>query len=422
MRSTALERADDAERTSWRTIVDPKVKCLECNAEQNADEWFCPRDGEPLLGGRAVGGEWEIETRLGRGAMGAVYRARHRVDGRLAAIKILGPRVIENSAAEDVQRFLRESQVRVQHPSCVEVHDVGRLPTGNDKRVFWWMRMQYVEGATLEHEPAPLAFDRWLAFGIQICEALEACHQAGVVHRDLKPSNVLVDKKTGRLAITDYGVARFLGHPALSLPNTPIGTPLYMSPEQWAGSDMDARTDLFALGVLLYEWMAGKHPFFPDTSVDPTLAEMKNWTTTQDAFPFTTLDPSCPKAAETLVLRLLRRDPAERPQSAAEVREALLDLSPVQIRLVNHDLDIDVSMPVRRTFTLAEVRAMAQERTDLQWIARRILENPRTHYTWEANGERLSDSDTIASVCAIAKDTRPIEIYLRVHPDVMLQG
>lgn len=400
------------------------VTCEHCGRAGEPGHWFCPHDGHLMLGGRAIGGEWVLGDRLGKGGMGAVYRARHRMNGELAAVKLLGPRVVDNEAAEDVQRFLRESSVRVRHPNCVEIRDIGRIPEIRGAgTALWWIRMEYVEGRSLEDLCAegPLLLDRLLSLSEQMCAGLHACHEGGIVHRDFKPSNVLVETSTGRPKVADFGIARLSDQPRLTGSNLMLGTPLYMSPEQFRGDPVDARSDLFALGIVLYELMTGRHPFLsrPDASIPEIM-----WRVTgKEPPPFTPLRDAYPAALEELVLRLLQKNPTDRFESAASVRDALLDMVPVEVRITNRDLGFDVTLPFARGADLASVRARALAEADLLPVASRILENPGTRFGWEVRDQRLTDDDTVAHACDLAGDARPVELHLRVHPpDVLLGG
>lgn len=397
------------------------VTCMECGATGKPDRWFCPHDGSLMLGGRAIGGEWVLSDRIGKGAMGAVYRARHRLDGRFAAVKLLGPQIIQDETAEDVQRFLRESMVRVRHPNCVEIHDIGRIQNVPDPgTALWWIRMEHVEGRSLEGLSAdgPLSLDRVLDLGAQMCAGLQACHEAGIVHRDFKPSNVLIETSTGRAKVADFGIARLLDQPTMTQSKALLGTPLYMSPEQFRGPAVDPRSDLFALGVVLYELLTGRHPFVDKHHA--SLFEIMSSVPVEEPFPLVPLRDAHPPALGAIVMRLLQKAPSDRFSSAASVREALLDVEPVEVRITNVELGFDVTLACSRSEDLGSIRARGLAEADVFSVTRRILEKPSTKFGWEVGDHRLVDTDTVARACEIVGDARPVRLRLRVHPDVLL--
>jgi len=213
--------------------------------------------------GTVIAGKYRLETLLGRGGMGAVYAARHAVTGRRFAIKLLGRELCGDAGAEE--RFMREAMLAsaIQHPAIVEVYDVGR------DRGQPYMVMRLVEGETLSQRmrrgrlPACDA----IALLLPVIDAVAAAHAAGVVHRDLKPDNVMIERDgdTEQPRVLDFGVSKLICEGArtrITNPGMLIGTPDYMAPEQVRGeANLDARTDIYALGVILYEMLTGKLPY-----------------------------------------------------------------------------------------------------------------------------------------------------------------
>src|SRR5882724_6437970 len=205
-------------------------------------------------------GRYEIEGLVGEGAMAQVYRARDPEIGRVVAIKVLKD---ELCVDEDyVNRFLREAKAAggISHPNIVTVFDVGRL--GNAP----YITMEFLDEKSLadaiaEHEKLPVK--RIVSMGIQLARALDLAHRRGIVHRDVKPGNILLMEKGEAVKITDFGIARLDRSEDLQKTHagTVIGTPRYMSPEQAAGRPVDGRSDLFSLGVILYELLTGKKAF-----------------------------------------------------------------------------------------------------------------------------------------------------------------
>ena len=262
--------------------------------------------GAPKSGERM--GPYEIVTRIGAGGMGEVYRARdHRLE-RDVAIKIFAPwRRIDDFAR---RRFRKEALAlaKLNHPSIASVYDVGEQ-NGRD-----FLVMEYVPGQSLAEKvkSGPLPLGQALALGEEIAQALEEAHEHGVVHRDLKPANVIVTPK-GHAKVLDFGLAKLLaeesaGDATLSVPETAglVGTPLYMSPEQTEGKAVDSRTDVWSLGVVLYELLTGKPPFDRRNGVAllRAIAEEKEK-------PLREVRPDVPADTEKIVSRALEKDGAQ---------------------------------------------------------------------------------------------------------------
>jgi eukaryotic-like serine/threonine-protein kinase len=273
-------------------------------------------------------GIYEITAPIGEGGMGTVYRARDTQLSRDVALKVL-PDSFSNDP-DRVARFTREAQVlaALDHPSIAKIYGLERFGTNQI------IVMEMVEGATLEARLAhgPLAIDEARHLGIQIADALDAAHERGIVHRDLKPSNVVI-RPDGNVRVLDFGLAKTL--PATSLggasmsptvtsgPATSagviLGTAPYMSPEQSRGLAVDRRTDIWALGCLLYECLAGRRAFEGSTLSD-TLAQILTTDPDWSKLPATT-----PTAMSALIRRCVRKDLRQRMQSAGDVRLALED-------------------------------------------------------------------------------------------------
>ncbi|MEV6959245.1 serine/threonine-protein kinase [Streptomyces sp. NPDC051207] len=263
---------------------------------------------------------------IGQGGMGQVWTAYDQRLDRRVAVKLLRPdKVAGNEAAELRRRFLRECRVtaQVDHPGLVTVHDAG----SHGEELF--LVMQYVDGADLsdhltEHGPYPW---QWaVAVAAQLCAVLSAVHAVPIVHRDLKPRNVMV-KQDGTVTVLDLGVASVMDTDTTRLTHTgtPIGSPAYMSPEQAMGGAVGPYTDLYALGVVLHELLSGDVPFAGSTALGVLHRHLY-----EPPVPVRRLRPEVPDALETLVLRLLAKDPQHRPASAQEVYEALVPLLPAR--------------------------------------------------------------------------------------------
>ena len=308
--------------------------CPSCNAIYSCEALVCPEDGAgllevpdaPLLTGTCLESRYDIGGVVGTGGMGVVYRAHQRAMEREVAVKVLHPEYCHNPRA--VKRFFREAQAasRLVHPHVVSVYDFGRSTDGH-----LYMVMELLEGWTLGdliHHRAPLSPGTAVVIATQICEALQAAHEHRIVHRDLKPDNVqLVAREGSVLAkVLDFGIARVMKDPesdlGLNLSTVDIaGTPAYMSPEQIMGKDPDPRTDLYSLGVILYEMLTGKRPFSDDNSV--TLC-MKQLNDTPPDLEEHTGPGVIPEDVKRIVESLLAKEASHRPSTAGEVARALL--------------------------------------------------------------------------------------------------
>ncbi|MFI8425689.1 protein kinase [Streptomyces sp. NPDC085479] len=278
------------------------------------------------MNGRVVGGRYELATVIGQGGMGQVWTAYDTRLDRRVAVKLLSPAALTGpaTAADELRRrFVRECRVtaHVDHPGLVTVHDAGS--DADDL----YLVMQYLDGADLsdhlaEHDPYP--WEWAVCVAAQLCAVLAAVHAVPIVHRDLKPRNVMV-RPDGTVTVLDLGVASVLDTDTTRLTHTgePIGSPAYMAPEQAMGGAVGPRTDLYALGVLLHELLSGNVPFAGSTALGVLHRHLH-----EAPLPLRQVRPEVPAALEALVLRLLAKDPADRPSGAHEVYEALLPLLP----------------------------------------------------------------------------------------------
>jgi hypothetical protein len=260
---------------------------------------------------------YELLGTLGQGAMGVVYKARDRELDRVVAIK-----TIEPQAAADVEaiaaRLSREAMTaaRLSHPGIVAVYDVGRHANTP------YVVMEYFTGRTLTEllEDGPLAPERAAHVALQVCHALAYAHAQGVVHRDVKSSNIMVDA-AGHAKLADFGVAHVVDKPAHEA-GMMLGTPAYMAPEHAAGGAADARSDLFSLGVVLYEVLTGVRPF-PGEDVAKVLHEVVH----VDPVPPRERNFAVPPALDAVVRRAMSKDPADRYAHATAFAEALAQAS-----------------------------------------------------------------------------------------------
>jgi serine/threonine protein kinase len=273
--------------------------------------------GEDSLFGRMIADRYLVEARLGRGGMGALYRAHDTTLDRRVAVKVLNPALVAEPTV--AQRFDREALAisRLDHPNVVRVFDAGAMPDGGK-----FIVMQLLEGRELREVIAegPLTPARAVDFAVQVLRALEHAHRRGLVHRDLKPENVfIVVDDDGReiVKLVDFGIVKLLSGDDQKLTRAGLvfGTPRYMSPEQVAGGKIDERTDLYAVGVVLFEMLTGAPPFDADQA-----GMLMRMHVLSDVPP---LPESVPSDVRAVVLRLLEKTPTDRFASAREVLDAL---------------------------------------------------------------------------------------------------
>jgi len=277
--------------------------------------------GESLVG--RIVGPYELQSMIGAGGMGTVYKARDTRLGRTVAIKVLPPEVADDPVARE--QLAREARAiaALNHPHICTLHDVG------DSDGVRFLVMEYVEGGTLSAlGPLPLNPDRIAEIAVQVCDALESAHAKGIVHRDLKPLNIMVTPR-GHVKVLDFGVAKLLAaidEPAQvtrarhSTAGHVIGTLAYMSPEQACGDQVGPPSDVFALGVVLYQLATGRHPFVLDDGTDMQTI-VRALLVSAPTSP-TQLNPDLPPTLERAILRMLEKNPLHRP-SAGEVQHLL---------------------------------------------------------------------------------------------------
>ena len=260
--------------------------------------------------------------------MGTVYRARHLLMDRPVAIKVLHPRFVEDEAARTRFQLEARAAVVLHHPNAVSVTDFGQTPDG-----LVYIVMELIKGYTLREiltKEAPLETARAISVMLQASAAVAAAHEAGIIHRDLKPSNILVTKSADAPAmvkVLDFGIAKLAADTlddddgsALTLPGTPIGTPRYMSPEQHEGGEITPATDVYSLGIILYEMLTGMAPFTGSSVVE---IAMKH--TNYPPRPPREIVAAIPEDVERVVLHALEKQPEARPANAAEFHRELLE-------------------------------------------------------------------------------------------------
>jgi serine/threonine-protein kinase len=315
--------------------------CTLCKEKYEDSITFCPVDGEVLEGDPAsivntvLDGQYQMEALLGKGGMGAVYRARHILLGDRVAIKVLPPEVRTN--AEWLRRFRREGQAarRFRHPNAVTVYD---LRTAADGTIY--MVMEYVEGHTLDAElkkRGRLSAKEAFEVLTPIMSVLETAHSMGVVHRDLKPENIMIGSPTGNgepvVKLLDLGIAKMReiagvdssgGNTALTMAGQVLGTPYYMSPEQWGeiprdeNLEIDGRADIYSLGLVFYELIAGRRCFSGNT-----LHELRREHVSTPAKPLAEVVPSVPQGFSDAIQKATAKDRGDRQPTTAVLASEL---------------------------------------------------------------------------------------------------
>lgn len=318
-------------------------RCPKCQAEYADDDGFCGNDGEALavveqvieareetkeapgqleetdpLIGTLLDGKHRLERHLGSGGMGIVYAARHEIINKQVAIKILNP----GPNCDDTlpERFKQEAEAaaRIRHPNIVEVSDFGKTRDG-----LLYMVMEYVEGESLRElisKQSPLSPERVVNLGCQICSGIAVAHKAGIVHRDLKPENVLIEIIDGRetARVLDFGIAKLLDRAGLTRAGDVLGTPDYMSPEQASAQPVDHRSDIYSLGIILYEMLSGQVPF---SGPKPRQVLIRH--VIEQPRPVAALRSDMPEGLARACMRALEKAPDKRQQSAADLAAEL---------------------------------------------------------------------------------------------------
>jgi len=309
------------------------------------------------LEGVVLGERYRVQQRIGGGGFGWVYQATHELTGRSFAIKVLRAELCERP--KQVERFMREATTtaRIEHENVVDIIDVGRTDDGG-----LYFAMELLRGETLEEtlqREKRLPWRRARAITLQICDGLRAAHDRGIVHRDLKPANIYRvrrDSDPDFIKILDFGIAKLLdddtqGGSGLTSNYEVLGTPLYMSPEQTAADPVDWRTDIYAVGVMLFEMLTGQRPYTGDTQVEliskiligqvPRMADLAP-------------DAEIPEGLELIVATALAKDPRQRFQDMHALRSALAEMDGelIPTRVVRHPATEPVSALVANDDTL----------------------------------------------------------------------
>ncbi len=260
--------------------------------------------------GKKLDGRYEVLQLVGVGGMANVYKARDVIDERLTAVKVLREEYASNE--EFVRRFKNESKAiaALNHPNIVKVYDV----SFSDK--IQSIVMEYIDGITLKDYIDQQKIIRWkeaVHFAVQILRALQHAHDKGIVHRDIKPQNIML-LQDGTIKVMDFGIARFARSQIATITDKAIGSVHYISPEQARGEKTDEKTDLYSVGVMLFEMLTGQLPFTADSAVSVAIQQIQSKPKRPRE-----LNPSIPEGLEQITMKAMQKDPARRYQSAAEM-------------------------------------------------------------------------------------------------------
>jgi serine/threonine protein kinase len=308
-------------------------QCPACQKQFDSTVQFCPHDGVRLLTlnsmiGAVIDGKFQIDEQLGRGAMGTVFRATQLNLERSVALKIMRADILSNAVA--IERFKREALAiaRLKHPRIVAIYDYGVTPEYGA-----YIVMEHLEGRPLNVELRArkrLPLDQALRWMRQVCSAVAVAHAAGVIHRDLKPHNIFLEatQEGPFVKVLDFGLAKLqrvsgesIG--ALTKSGTLVGSPPYMSPEQCEDLPLDAQSDIYSLGCVFYEMVAGRPPFVGQSPIDVLCKHMAEAPQPPSAYA-----DDIPEALDAVLLKALSKSKAQRYESALEFGQAIGELDP----------------------------------------------------------------------------------------------
>ncbi len=345
------------------------MECPKCHFDNPEDSGFCSKCGtqflpseesavsptetletptEELTRGSTFAGRYEIIEELGKGGMGKVYRVEDKKIKQEVALKLIKPEIASDK--KTIERFSNELKTArmISHPNVCRMFDLG------EEKGKHYITMEYISGEDLKsfiRRARQLTTGTAINIAKQVCEGLSEAHRLGVVHRDLKPQNIMIDKE-GNARIMDFGIARSLTGKGITGAGVMIGTPEYMSPEQVDGKDPDQRSDIYSLGIILYEMVTGRIPFEGDTAFSIGVKQKSEMPRNPRE-----LNSQIPDDLSQLILRYLEKDKEKRPQSAVELRS---ELESIEKGIPTAEIEI----PKRKPTTSKEITVTLQRR----WI------------------------------------------------------
>lgn len=345
-------------------MEDTRKVCLTCNGEFAGDLLVCPKDGTALVAvgkegllGTVLGGRYELKEVIGDGAMGRVYKARHLLMKRTVAVKMMHPQLVSGKAA--LKRFQKEAELAsaLNHPNIMTVYDFGVAEDGSP-----YLVMDYLEGTPLNDlikAEKHLPLSRAMHIFRQVCTGLAHAHDRGVIHRDLKPSNFMLvdlDGDSDFVKILDFGIAKQLNPSESAIDNLTrtgevFGTPHYMSPEQCRAQEVDGRSDVYAIGCVIYETLCGYPPI---TGSDLIECLYKHVNTMPESFSVVTPELAIPPEVEAFVFKAMAKKPEDRFQTMHEMRAQIDILDPEGVTGLYSRVDVPA-------LSAAEIRADADK-------------------------------------------------------------
>jgi len=306
-----------------RDIITPALTLFTGGQNRGDDE-----DDDPLVGS-VLAAKYEIHALCGRGGMGSVYKAQHFELKRYVAVKVLHKHLLSHQGISDRFRLSAQAAHALRHPNLVSVTDFGYTEEGQ-----FFLAMDYVQGETLARKlkrEGELTIDSFFKVFSQVLSGLKFCHQKGIVHRDIKPSNILItnrEVKSDSIKLVDFGIAKVLPESESSIDHLTqtgelLGSPLYMSPEQCRGDEIDARTDLYALGCVMFEALSGKPPFQGKSAIETLMLHCSQPAPTLYE---ATGDAQLTEQLDAFIKKAMAKDREERFSSAEEMEEALASI------------------------------------------------------------------------------------------------
>ncbi|MCS7080726.1 MAG: serine/threonine protein kinase [Chloracidobacterium sp.] len=327
MRYCPMDGAElPAARTASATVIAKHVTREESQPVQDAPP-SPAANADPLIG-QVLEGKYQIQSKIGQGATGAIYRAERINIGDCVAVKVLKPEFAEDYTA--AERFRREALAlgRIRHPNVIAIYDYFERPGQDNRPASIFLVMELLSGKTLRdvlRQEQVLDIRRAVRLMVQVCSALHVAHERNVIHRDLKPENIMIeqyDRRQEMVKVIDFGLARLRLTGKLIKTLTErgrvAGTPYYMAPEQWMDRPLDARTDVYALGIICYEMLTGRVPFNAENVMQLASKHVKT-----PPQPPIELRRDLPRGLSQAVLKALAKHPQERPATALEFADEL---------------------------------------------------------------------------------------------------
>ena len=388
--------------------------CLVCNFQTSEDQDICPRDGssmvtvgdDPLLG-MVVEGRYKIQSVIGQGSAGTVYKAVQELIGREVAIKVLHDYLVSDD--EFIKRFRQEAKAssRLSHPNIITIYDFGLIPEGHRP----YIAMDLLIGTPLSDllsSVERLSLEEAIPVFVQVCSALGEAHRQGVVHRDVKPENIVLVERSGQRLfpiVVDFGIARIVEESdaaKITRTGTVCGSPTYMSPEQCTSSKVDHRSDIYSLGVVIYETLTGEVPFHSDELVRVMAMHLSDPPT-----PLNQVKPGLvfPEMLEEVVYKSLAKNPDQRFQSmedfAAALEESVKQKEPSASKAAPKKAKPIEPGPLAQDESLHMQRSQSQEmpapsRASSRDLASRALEELQTRGSNSGNGSGQAPPNTVS--------------------------